>query len=191
MSVTPIVDVADAKAQLNIPDADSSSDAELGDYILTATEIVNAKCGYTAPTVVAETVFTRTDIRRTKFILSHTPVLSLTSIIPTQIGMPTPDMTQVVLDSETGVVYWANWMVFYGTFVVTYTAGRSEIPPALRMAALLIVQDMWETQRGANPLPTPGDPGGGLAAYAGDRGLPARALQLMRIAPYSAAPGIA
>lgn len=192
MSVTPLVDVVDARVQLNIDATDSHYDDELVDYILAATEIVNSKCGYSAATPITETVFSQAgSFSRVRFILNRTPIMSVTSITPTQDGLIAPDMSKVTFDPDTGVVYMSNYMAFYGTFTVSYVAGRTEVPPALRMAALLIVQDMWETQRSASPLPTPGDPGGDLAAYAQDRGLPARALQLMRIAPYSAAPGIA
>ena len=185
MAVTPLIDLATAKSQMNITGSDT--DAEIGMYILAATEIVNSKCGYSAPTPITETVFTEgQQFSRARFILHCTPVLSVESIVPAQIGLLSTDMAQVTFDSQTGVVFLKNWFVFYGTFVVSYTAGRSEVPVALQLACGLIVQYMWETQRNALPLPVLGDSGEPLSPD----GIPYRALALMRLTPYMA-PGIA
>ena len=59
------------------------------------------------------------------------------------------------------------WLGGYGTAVVTYTVGRTEVPAPVRMAVLEIVRDLWaNTQRGGGgrafgqDTPEPGMGGG-------------------------------
>lgn len=187
MSVTPLIDLADAKAHLNIASTDTSSDAELELAILAATDIINGQCGYSVATPVSETVFTHgIGFTRGRFVLARTPVLSLTAITPVTVGLPLPDMTQVSFDASTGVVYFSNYWMFYGSFRVDYVAGRASVPESLQMACRLIVADLFTTQRGAQPLPSMG----GEDPFPAPDGIPPRALQLMRMAPYTAPPGI-
>jgi hypothetical protein len=119
--------------------------------------------------------------------LQRTPVLSVSSITTQMIGLPPIDLTYVTMNPSAGTLYFKNWYAFYGPLVVTYVAGRAEIPPALQTACAIIVQDLWQTQRGAVPLPTAAVDESGPQSS----GIPYRALQLMRMAPYDGAPGIA
>lgn len=182
-----LISIADARAQIN--DAASFSSDELWRYIQAATEIINRKCGYTASTQFVETVAGRADASgRTTIVLSRTPVLSVQSIVPQMQGLPSPDVTAVVDNPESGVIYLSNWWQFYGPMVVTYTAGRGFVPAALQTACVLIVESFVQTQRGGG-LGAPGL--GGDEMDLGMAGLPYRAVQLMDMSPYDAAPGIA
>jgi len=189
-SSSALVSLADVKAQLNI--TSSTNDVELWGYIQAATEIINRKCGYTASTVFTETVnFGRADSSgNATAVLSRTPVLTVTSITSQMQGLPTYDVTGLVVNSEAGLIYFSNWFYFYGPVTVVYTAGRGFVPPALQTACLIIVQDMWRTQRGGG-MAVPGQGGNEDSTTPGDYGIPYRALQLMEMTPYDAAPGIA
>jgi hypothetical protein len=85
------------------------------------------------------------------------------------------------LDADTGLLRLAAGGWFRGTYTVTYTSGRADLPAAIRLAVLVIAEHLWETQRGAAPVgPLSGDdtfptPGLGFA-------IPNRALELL--APY-------
>jgi hypothetical protein len=185
-----LVSLAEMKSTLNITPTNTVNDAKLMGFIHAATSIINRECGYTAPTVFTETVEGRADNSGRQFIvLARTPVLSVATITPTMQGFPTIDLSTLNITTESGIVYTSNWFPFYGPVNVTYTAGRPSIPSALREACLLIVQDMWDTQRGgATRVPSFG---GNEDSGDATQGLPYRALQLMRMSPYDAAPGIA
>lgn len=192
-----LVSLADVKAQLNKTgaapfDAANTDDDELWRFIQAATEIINFECGYTAPTPFAETVnLGRADYTTARFFtLTRTPVLSITSVLPQLAGAPPVIVPNLVLDSESGVVYPAinTVQAFYGPMTVHYLAGRGFVPPALQSACLLIVQDMWQSQRGgATGVPGQDVDESGPESY----GIPNRALQLMKMAPYSSGPSVA
>jgi hypothetical protein len=186
MPITPLIDLAQAKSALNM--TSTSNDDEITAYILAATEIINRECGYSAPTTFTETTTGRVDASgQMRIVLQRTPVLSVSSITTQMIGLPPIDLTYVTMNPSAGTLYFKNWYAFYGPLVVTYVAGRAEIPPALQTACAIIVQDLWQTQRGAVPLPTAAVDESGPQSS----GIPYRALQLMRMAPYDGAPGIA
>lgn len=193
-----LVSLADVKAQLNKDpsapfDAANSDDDELWRFIQAATEIINFECGFTAPTPFTETVnMGRADYTTARFFtLTRTPVLSITSVLPQLAGAPPVSVANLVLDQESGVVFPAinTVQVFYGPLTVHYVAGRGFVPPALQSACLLIVADMWRTQRGGGVSPL--DQDDGPSADPGMYGIPNRALQLMKMAPYSSGPSVA
>ena len=60
------------------------------------------------------------------------------------------------LDSELGVLRLLNGRRFRGDVTVAYTAGFDAEPAAVRLATLIVAAHLWETQRGAAPLPMAG-----------------------------------
>lgn len=187
-TTTALVSLAEVRLQLN--KTSSTDDGELLDYIHAATDIVNRRCGYTAPTTFTETVPATFDARgHNTLCLSYTPVLSVTSITPKMQGVPAVDITTLQIDKQSGVVYLANWFVWFGPQSVTYVAGRSSVPAALRTACILIVDWLWETQQGGATL-MPGR-GGDDNGMADGIPFPARAIELMDQTPYFATPGLA
>jgi hypothetical protein len=187
MPITPLIDLAQAKSALNM--TSTSNDDEITAYILAATEIINRECGYSAPTTFTETTTGRVDASgQMRIVLQRTPVLSVSSITTQMIGLPPIDLTYVTMNPSAGTLYFKNWYAFYGPLVVTYVAGRDLRSRRLcKTACAIIVQDLWQTQRGAVPLPTAAVDESGPQSS----GIPYRALQLMRMAPYDGAPGIA
>jgi hypothetical protein len=93
------------------------------------------------------------------------------------------------LDPDTGLVRRRLGTRFYGTYTVTYTSGRADLPAAIRLAVLIIAEHLFETQRrpgfthrrpagfgGADGIPDATNPVG--TGYA----IPSRAQELLQ--PY-------
>lgn len=188
-----LISIQDAKTILNKSGASHVDDLELRGWILSATEIINTQCGYTVPTTFAETTSSVIDSGgRQVLMLSKTPVLSVQSIAPTQLNIPQIDISTLVINGDQGIIYLANWWSWWGPQLVNYTAGRTTVSPSLQQAAALIVQYFWESQRGGGVSNTVAGFGGDeTQEFNGMPGFPTRALDLMRMAPYYAAPGLA
>lgn len=152
MAATDLFLLADAKAQLNITDA--ASDAELAGYVSGVTRVVERYVG----AVVNRTVTEVFDGGRCEVLLSKIPVASVTKV--TDSG--------TVLDagayraSSSGVlsrVAGPSRTLFLPgvqSVQVEYVAGQVADTAAVatdladvRLAGLIILQHMWETQRPA------------------------------------------
>ncbi len=168
-----LVSLAEAKAHLNI--TSGAEDAEIMRVIEAVTVPIERVAGSVAPTA-------HTEIHpgsRPVIVLSHQPVLSVTSV--TGPG-GVVDAEGYALDGQAGVlarmsgVAGGVWEA--GQITVTYTAGLASVPPHVRLAALIVVQHLWETQRGGRDQRFTGageegwNPGLGFA-------LPRRALELL------------
>jgi hypothetical protein len=154
-----MVSLADAKAQLNIPLADHSKDDLLRDYIAGVTGAVE---DYKNETIVRRTVTDELDLsrlgcygyaygglRRQQFWLRSAPVISLTSMVSWD-GTMTWDVTQMRA-APSGVVRVMNGPPVTGIVDVTYIAGYAQIPARYKRGALVVLQHVWETQRGPSP----------------------------------------
>lgn len=139
-----IVSLRDAKTQLNIDEGDTDDDEEIEGFIRSITE----PCERIVGSLVRRTV---TEKHRGGYALAlgRAPVLSLTSVVAIQTGGVGQAVADLDLDGPTGVVQRLDGGRMCGPLRVTYVAGRTAIPPNVRQAALLILQHMWETQRGA------------------------------------------
>jgi hypothetical protein len=189
MVAGPLLTLIDAKAHLNVTSA--THDAAIQGFIDSASEIILNECGDTIDATITETVTSSVDgSGRRVLMLSRTPVVSVASVTPTMQGMPTVDLSTLQINNESGVIYLANWYAFYGPQKVTYTVGRASIPPSLRDACKLIVGWFFDTEQGGG-VAIPNMGGDDSSAYLGMPGFPTRALNLMRMAPYYAAPGLA
>lgn len=165
-----IVSLAEAKAHLNI--TSTRNDVELLMYLEAATAVIEAHVGAVVPRTLTETVYGR--------LLSHAPALAVTAVDHGGVAYT----GTYVLNSPAGLLDG----VPYGA-TVTYTVGRTPIPAAIRLAALVVVARMWETQRGSQPLPVSGG-GDDQPTYVSQAGadLPYRAQMLL--APYRQARGL-
>lgn len=163
----------DVKDQLNI--SDSADDAELQSYLEAAQAVVEAHVGTFAGTSVTETVRTFGP----RVMLNRLPVQSVTSLIATPPGTTAYATTDLFVDSATGIVRLANGGSLRGEWIATYTAGMVDVPTDVSLATLMIVQHLWETQRG------PSAPAGALPAEADLQPvgvgylIPRRALELL------------
>jgi hypothetical protein len=181
-----IVSLSAAKSAANV--AGTANDDELQVHLASATRIVES---YVGPVVVrqyAQQVAARypclTSLPRQGPGL--TPVLTLTSLTPLYTTGTTWTAASVVVDPVTGELRQASGApVWGGPWTAVYTAGQQVVAPNWQLAALIIIQHLWETQRGASALPLVMDevvvPGTGFA-------IPNRAADLLRL---DSVPGIA
>lgn len=169
-----IVSLADAKHQLNIDASDTSDDVELRGFITGASLAVERELG----TIVARRTFTE---RRTanggRLLLSNVPVLSLTTAASPD-GSTTWPVEDLDFDAATGLVAAASSTPLSADVDMTYTAGLRIVPEDYQLATLIVIQHLWETQRGTMGA-VPG--GGQEPEYMSGRGfaLPRRALELL------------
>jgi hypothetical protein len=141
-----LVTLDDVKQHLDI--SRSTADAELMDYLEAATTVVEQYIGPVLPRTYVEK-----HAGGDRLVLFHPPVLSLAAVdrwFPNGFGM-TYDVTTLMFDPDTGIVYRNNGFPFYwGPFKVTYTAGLTVVSQNVRLATLIIIAHLWKTQR---PLP--------------------------------------
>lgn len=142
-----IVSVHAAKQHLNI--LNTKSDQELRGWIAAVTEVVEAKVG---PCIIRSesTVITQAG---GSWYLPKCPAIEVTSV--TRIGTgPAIDTANLYLVPDTGEVIFVEGTSIAssscGTFLITYTVGRSVIPANIVQAALIILKHLWETQRGTD-----------------------------------------
>jgi hypothetical protein len=170
--------LTDLRAQTNI--TSTADDGELQDTLDAAIDVVAGIVGpIDDPAPVTETHYS---VSSDVLVLKRMPVGALTAV-SARSGAATTALTlaDYELDADTGLLRSATGGWFRGTYTVTYTSGRADLPAAIRLAVLVIAAHLWETQRGAAPVgPLSGDdtfptPGLGFA-------IPNRALELL--APY-------
>lgn len=186
-----LLTLVEAKAQLNL--TSDTDDAELQDYIDSVTTVIEEYCGPVEPREVTE----RHDAEggRRVIVLRTTPALSLTSVTPVLTGGTTYPVDGLDLDPDTGQVRRLDGGRFRGLLLFTVQVGRAgvpPIPPTINLAARMLVQHLYRTQRPSRSgsLAGGGDdytvsepiPGFGYA-------VPNRVLELL--APYRLPPGVA
>lgn len=152
-----MVSLADAKGQLNMDVTDHRFDDELRDFIAAATGAAEL---YKHEVIVRRTVTDTLDLssqggygygwgsglRRQKFWLRSAPVISLISVVSWD-GTVTWDVTQMRA-SPSGLVRVMGGQPVTGLADITHLAGYQQIPAHYKRGALVIVQHLWETQRG-------------------------------------------
>ena len=137
-----MISLASAKRALNMRSNVTTSDAELLNYIEAATDAIEL---YLHETVVRRTVVERHDLVHPvrALMLDTYPVVSVTSIASVDGGTVWLDST---VDTSSGAVYAAS-AKFSGSLLVTYIAGRSEVPASYARAAEIVVANLWQSQR--------------------------------------------
>lgn len=139
-----IVTLAQAKAQLNIDPGDTSADEELQDYVDGITGVVeDYKNEVIEPRPIIEEFPSLNGI----CVLSHTPVIGLISV-EGLVGSQVWDISGLHADPTTGRVTALSGARLSGALVITYKAGYTTIPGRYQRGALIILQHVWETQRG-------------------------------------------
>lgn len=171
-----IISLADAKAQLNIDASDTSSDAEVLDFIRSATSICEQYAGIIAQRTCVETFHGG----KPHLLLGNQPVLAVTSVVDRG---QTLDPSTYEVNTGSGVltrvagVYALPFLPGFDSVVVTYTAGMQVVPAHIQQAARIIVQHLWETQRTAGRNAYSGNPDEYDPRYS--YSIPRRALELL------------
>lgn len=170
-----IVSLAEARDQLNMGPTETAADDELRGFIGAATRAVERELGRT---VVRRTYTDRFTISGAveQLLLRHVPVLSLTSVASAD-GATTWSTGSLRLDTDTGYVTVVSGPSFTGTVDFVYQAGLAVIPADYRLAGKIILQHLWETQRGTMRVQLGGDG----ESYMPSRGyaIPRRAQELL------------
>lgn len=155
MAATDIIDLAAAKKQVNIPVEETSDDEELAGYVSGVTRVVERYVGV----VIGRSVTDVFDGGGAVVLLRTLPVLSITSVTDSgatvepsgyRVSKPSGVLTRVAGPSP------LPFLPGFQSVEVTYQAGQAaniaEVKEELgdvRLAALLILQHMWDTQRPA------------------------------------------
>ena len=171
---TQVVSLDELKDHLNI---DSSRDD--GELMLTLGAAVEAVEGIIGPILHREV----TEPARTwtgTLALQQSPVVSVTTLTASD------SPVTYSLDTATGIL---RDVASTAALSVTYVAGRTVVPDAVRLAILIIAGHLWKTQLGSAPSTSLQ----GVEDFAPDLGLgyaiPSRAQDLL--APYALPPTVA
>lgn len=185
--MSSLITLAELKAQLNI--TSTQYDVELQAYADSVDAMVEDQIGVVINRSVSEVVKLDDFYIR----LPTRPVVSLTSLASLD-GSATYDVSQLaVTNGDAGLVErkdggYISGAAWRGKWTMTYVAGRGvsiSAYPTINLAARIIGQHLWETQRGAASRPTMSgtetvqSPGMGFA-------VPNRAAELLN--PYALPP---
>lgn len=168
-----LLSLADAKDAVNFKTTDH--DAELRYYVAAATSLIEKHVGPILHRPVTEVVAARGGRLR----LATTPVVSLTSVAAVLNGGITYDVADLDVSPDGVVLSLDRSPIVPDRYAVTYVAGRTgAIPHHLLQAARLLVQHLWDTQRGSS---SPGRNRGGDTYQAGSAfTMPNRVLELLQ-----------
>ncbi|MBB2914859.1 hypothetical protein FHS43_006171 [Streptosporangium becharense] len=136
-----IVSLAEAKKHLNI--TTSADDGELAEVIRAVTPVIERHAG-----AVTRQTYTEDHPDGYGLVLQHTPVLAVTAITGARPGVLDQAVDELADARATGVVRRLDGRWISGPVRVTYTAGRTSVSANVRLAALIIIAHLWETQRG-------------------------------------------
>lgn len=132
--------------QLNIPSSYTGDDEEIEGYIDGITPVVEQ---YTGEIMESREVVEEVELQRaSRFMLHWAPVESLISV--RSVNGVAVEVDSLHVSTETGLVSVIGGGKLTGIFTVTYQAGHDEAPANYKRGALIILQHVWETQRGTN-----------------------------------------
>jgi hypothetical protein len=179
-----VLPLQDAKDMLGIPQATTTSDTKIQSWIATIETSLEGMTG--GPLVNRVITAERAEMlsNQTVILVRQRPLVSVTSIASAS-GSNIDISGGLDLDVNAGTIRRKLGLPFFGPFFtwlpqcsVTYVAGwGTSVPAAFNSAARIIVQHLWDTQRGPAALPMGGGdvvtlPGWGFA-------IPNRAAELL------------
>lgn len=140
-----LVSLGDVKDTLNIERATTTYDDELRVYMESATSAAEDH----RDEVLAKRSFTWKHWCHgyNTLVLPKRPVVSLTSVENVDTGS-TYNVAGIDLNQSTGRLTVLSGVGFTGLLEFTYVAGYTVVPAAYNLAVRLIIQHLWETQRG-------------------------------------------
>lgn len=156
-----LVSLEDTKLQLNISADYTDHDEELRRYMEAATGVIEGYVG----AVTRRTVTQKASGNRVGIVLHDRPVMSVTSVEEDGVALDSASWRL----SDAGVLTRRNGgseRNWDGDVEVEYVAGRAVVPAHFTLAALIVIQHMWETQRGSHGTPRFGG-GTQSSAYGG------------------------
>jgi len=158
-----VLSLGDAKDMLNIPQTNTTFDAELQRKIASIESSLERVFG--GP-IISRQIVERAELTSgyTTLMLRKRPVVSVQSMVSTASGSPI-DITDIEIDPNSNIVRRKLGLPFYGPyftwmpiFTVIYTAGLgTAVQPAISEGAAVILKHLWDTQRGVGAVPAGGD----------------------------------
>ncbi|UBU10032.1 hypothetical protein [Nonomuraea gerenzanensis] len=138
-----VLSLREAKKQLNIDADDTTDDDEIQGYIRSITR----PCERVVGSLVRRTVVEKHE-GGYAVALNAPPVLEVVSVEAILTGGDGQDVADLDVDGPTGIVQRTDGCYMRGPLRWTYTAGRTEILAHVNLAARIILQHLWDTQRG-------------------------------------------
>lgn len=196
-----IVTLADAKTHLNI--TSTTNDDELTRFIAAAQSVVENEIGSVDPVQYTEVHNGGSPV----IVTYHAPVISVDSLseyagntvyaLTNQpVGFSTSPWGYTLDDPLSGRItrrgagsYPMPFLGGENAVTITYTAGRTTVPASVQLATLIIIAQLWQTQRGTASLPTLG--GGDMSGTPVSTLIPAMAAELLEGSGMQRVPGIA
>lgn len=165
---------ADARRTLNL--RSTTDDAEVLDWLGATTQVIER---HTGRAWVQRTHTETVRGGRAGIPLIWEPIKSVVSMVPL-LSFGTTYLAAALVWNSSGILKLANGLSFDpGEYTVTYVAGdNTAIPENVAAAARIILDHLWQTQRGSGSLPSrddedfPFDPRAGYA-------IPNRAAELL------------
>lgn len=141
-----LVSLADAKKQLNATGVGDVDDAELQRFVDAVTKPMEDAAGRVLdPRVFTDVLQPR---RASVVLLPRAPVTAVTAVVTTD-GTTSWDPANLFVDGASGMVTVLLGPTLNGQVAFTYSAGLSPVDPNVELAALITIQHLWETKRGA------------------------------------------
>ena len=158
---TAVLPLQDGKDALNIPQSDTSQDAEIQQYIATITQSLERMTG--GPLVNrAVTERCELDGTYTVLLVRQRPLVSVTSIVSVASGQALDISSGLDLDPASGAIRRKLGWPFYGPYFawlpamsVTYVAGwGTAVPAAFNTFSRIVLQHLWSSQHGPSARPS-------------------------------------
>jgi hypothetical protein len=169
---TAVLPLQDAKDQLNIPQSNTTSDAEIASYIATIESNLERATG--GP-LVNRSITERAELidNETAILARQRPLVSVTSIVAVSSGLPLDISAGLDIDPNAGTIRRKLGWPFYGPYfvwlpamTVTYVAGwGTSVPAAFNSFGRIVLQHLWSSQHG--PSARPGMAGSELVTVPG------------------------
>lgn len=154
-----ILPLQDAKDHLNIPQATTTWDSKILNWLASIQSSLERRTG--GP-IITRSITERVEAvsGMTRLCLRQRPVVAVTAITSESSG-GSLSLADIKVDANSGVIQRSLGMPLYGPyfawqpwFLVTYTAGwGTSVPGAFSDFARIVVAHLWETRRGAVALP--------------------------------------
>ena len=151
-----VLSLADAKDFIDIPQATTKYDDEIARKISVIEGMLERMTG--GPIVNRTIVDERTEVGSGYHTLTvrYRPLVSVTSITDVASGTALA-VTDLDVDTATGVIRRKLNLPFWSRgpyYLITYVAGQGVVTPAaFSEAASVILQHLWESQRGQSSVP--------------------------------------
>jgi hypothetical protein len=148
-----IVGLDDVKRHLNIDLGNVSFDPELTDFIAALPPVVEQLAGPVLPVEVTEDLYSSwaaarpaaMGLRTSVLVVTRPPIASVSSVLAFggSVSIATNDF---VVDKAAGLISYATG-IHPGLVTVTYVSGYADVPGAINLAARIIVEHWWTSQR--------------------------------------------